>query len=67
MTTRIVWLKSNDYYKYDATTYILKNAMQHGTECYTTESGMPIFINLRVDGFWGYIDGNGRKWKVEWL
>ena len=66
MTGKIV-LNSNDYYKYEATTYILKNAMQYATECYTTECGKPIFVNLRVNGWWGYIDGAGKEWKVEWL
>ena len=60
-------IRESEYIKIDLTTY--KRCLITDNERYTTEDEkrMPLYITHRVDVGWGYIDEEGKVWKVEWL
>jgi len=60
-------IKESEYIKIDFTTY--KRQIITDSERYTTEDEkrMPLYITHRVDVGWGYIDEQGKVWKVVWL
>lgn len=60
MNIKIVDIKDYDkvenYYKFKG---------EHPSNSYTTNNGLPLYINKRIGGYYGYCDNDGIEWKVE--
>ena len=60
-------LNRNDYVQKDIGWMELKKGLGSDHR-YTDDKGIPYNVNLRVDcnNGWGYIDNDGKVWKVVW-
>jgi hypothetical protein len=66
MKTQTKTLNAADYRKKDATTYQIKTPAytEDKWNRYTTDEGLPYFINLGCNGKWRYIDEEGIEYYV---
>jgi len=66
MKTQPTTRNAADYRKTDATTYQIKTPAytEDKWNRYTTDEGLPYFINLGCNGKWRYIDEEGIEYYV---
>jgi hypothetical protein len=47
--------------------FYLRNGFSLVQDKYCTETGLPIFVNKRANGKWGYCDNDGIDFYVDWI
>jgi len=47
--------------------FYLRNGFSLVQDKYCTETGLPIFVNKRANGKWGYCDNEGTDFYVKWI